>query len=98
MDGEPIGIRIIRAREESLPLAAAAWMYLVVFGSLIAFCAYMVLLVNTRPALASSNSFVNPVIGMLLGISLGGETVTGHEWLAVGIIVLGVTVLIFGRR
>ena len=80
------------------PLAAAAWMYLVVFGSLMAFSAYMVLLANTRPALASSNSFANPVIGMLLGISLGGETVTGREWLAVGIIVLGVTVLILGRR
>ena len=80
------------------PLAAAAWLYLVVFGSLIAFCAYMVLLANTRPALASSNSFVNPVIGMLLGVSLGGETITGHEWLAVGIIVLGVAVLTLGRR
>jgi len=80
------------------PLAAAAWMYLVVFGSLIAFCAYMVLLSNTSPALASSNSFVNPVIGMLLGVSLGGEKVTSHEWFAVGIIVLGVTMLILGRR
>jgi len=80
------------------PLAAAAWLYLAIFGSLIAFCAYMVLLANTRPALASSNSFVNPVIGMLLGVYLGGETVTGHEWLAVGIIVLGVAVLILGRE
>jgi drug/metabolite transporter (DMT)-like permease len=80
------------------PLAVAAWMYLVVFGSLIAFSAYMVLLGNTRPALASSNSFVNPVIGLLLGVSLGGETVTSHEWVAVGIIVLGVTVLVLGRK
>jgi len=80
------------------PLAAAAWMYLVAFGSLIAFSAYMVLLSNTRPALASSNSFVNPVIGMLLGVSLGGEKITSHEWLAVGIIVLGVTMLILVRR
>lgn len=80
------------------PLAVAAWMYLVAFGSLIAFSAYMVLLSNTRPALASSNSFVNPVIGMLLGVSLGGEKVTNHEWLAVAVIVLGVTMLILGRR
>jgi drug/metabolite transporter (DMT)-like permease len=79
------------------PLAAAAWMYLVVFGSLIAFCAYMVLLARTRPALASSNSFANPVIGTFLGVSLGGEKVTSQEWLAVGIIVLGVTMLILGR-
>lgn len=80
------------------PLAAAAWVYMLVFGSGIAFSAYMVLLANTPPALATSNSFVNPVIGMLLGISFGGETVTSLEWLAVGIIVLGVTVLILGRR
>lgn len=80
------------------PLAAAAWLYMLVFGSGIAFTAYMVLLANTRPALATSNSFVNPVIGMLLGVTFGGETVTSHEWLAVGIIVAGVTVLVLGRR
>jgi len=80
------------------PVAIAAWLYLVLFGSLIAFSAYMVLLGTTRPALATSNSFVNPIIGMLLGVSLGGEAVTRQEWLAVGIIVLGVTVLILGRK
>ena len=72
--------------------------YLVVFGSLIAFVAYMVLLANTAPALAASYSFVNPVIALILGISLGGETVTQAEWLAVGIIVAGVIVLVLGRR
>ena len=80
------------------PLAVVAWLYLVVFGSLIAFCAYMVLLARTRPALATSNSFVNPVIGLFLGVLLGGESVSGHEWLAVGVIVAGVAVLIVGRR
>ena len=80
------------------PLAAAAWLYLALFGSLIAYSAYMTLLANTRPALATSNSFVNPVIAMFLGVSLGDEIVTRQEWLAVGIIVLGVTVLILGRR
>lgn len=80
------------------PLASAAWLYLVIFGSLIAFCAYMVLLANTPPALASSYSFVNPVIGMLLGISVGGEAVTSREWIAVGFIVVGVTVVVTGSR
>lgn len=79
-------------------LATASWGYLVVFGSLIAFVAYMVLLANTTPALAASYSFVNPVIALMLGISLGGETVTQAEWLAVGIIVAGVFVLVLGRR
>jgi drug/metabolite transporter (DMT)-like permease len=80
------------------PLAAASWVYLVVFGSLIAFVAYMVLLSNTSPALASSYSFVNPVIAMMLGISLAGESVTMHEWIAIGIIVGGVAVLVLVRR
>ncbi len=80
------------------PLAAAAWAYLVVFGSLIAFTAYMTLLAHTRAALAASYTFVNPVIALLLGIGFGGETVTPQEWLAAGIVVLGVVLLIFGRR
>jgi drug/metabolite transporter (DMT)-like permease len=80
------------------PSAAAAWVYLVAFGSLVAFSAYMFLLGKTRPALATSYSFVNPVVGVLLGVTLGGEVVTSHEWLAIGIIILGVTVLILGRR
>lgn len=80
------------------PSAALAWIYLSIFGSLIAYSAYMTLLANTRPALATSNSFINPVIAMFLGVSIGGEMVTRQEWLAVGIVVLGVTVLILGRR
>lgn len=80
------------------PLALWAWIYLVFFGSLIAFSAYMVLLARTRPALAASYSFVNPIIGMLLGVTLGSELVTGHEWGAVAVIVCGVILLIFGKR
>ncbi len=80
------------------PLATVAWLYLSLFGSVIAYSAYMTLLANTRPALATSNSFVNPVIAMLLGVSIGGEIVTRQEWLTVGVIVLGVTVLVLGRR
>lgn len=80
------------------PSAVAAWLYLSLFGSVLAYSAFMTLLANTRPALATSNSFVNPVIAMLLGVSWGGEMVTRQEWLAVGIIVLGVTVLVLNRR
>jgi drug/metabolite transporter (DMT)-like permease len=79
------------------PLAAAAWGYLVVFGSLIAFTAYMTLLAHTRAALATSYTFVNPVIALLLGTGLGGETVSPREWLAAGIVVLGVVTLMAGR-
>ena len=80
------------------PLAAAAWAYLVIFGSLIAFTAYMTLLSRTRAALATSYTFVNPVIALLLGIGFGGETVRPREWLAAGIVILGVVTLMLGKR
>jgi drug/metabolite transporter (DMT)-like permease len=78
--------------------AALAWLYLSIFGSLIAYSAYLTLLANTRPALATSNSFVNPVIAMVLGVAIGGEMVAPQEWLAVGIIVFGIAALILARR
>ena len=79
------------------PAAVAAWFYLVVFGSLIAFNAYMVLLARAPASLASSYTFVNPVIALLLGVSLGGETVGALEWVAVAIIVTGVTAVVLAR-
>jgi len=77
--------------------AVAAWVYLVVFGSLIAFNAYMLLLARASAALASSYTFVNPVIAMLLGVVVAGETVTPYEWSAVGIVLAGVLLLLWRR-
>lgn len=79
------------------PTAAAlgAWVYLVVFGSLIAFNAYMVLLARAPAGVASSYTFVNPVIGMLLGVAIGGETVTQFEWAAVAVVLAGVVLLMW---
>lgn len=78
--------------------AVAAWVYLVVFGSLIAFNAYMLLLARAPAALASSYTFVNPVIAMLLGVWIAGEAVTRFEWYAVGVVLAGVLLLLFKRR
>jgi len=77
--------------------AVLAWVYLVVFGSLIAFNAYMVLLARASAGVASSYTFVNPVIAMLLGVALAGEVVTGYEWSAAAVIVGGV-LLLMARR
>jgi drug/metabolite transporter (DMT)-like permease len=80
------------------PLAAWSWVYLIVFGSLLAFNAYMTLLGRVSAALASSYTFVNPVIALALGIWLGGETVTGFEWAAAAVITAGVVLLVVGRQ
>lgn len=76
----------------------ACWAYLVVAGSIVGFSAYMLLLERTSAALASSYSFVNPVIGMVLGVTLGGEVISGLEMLAAGITAGGVVLLLLGRR
>ena len=77
------------------PSALAAWLYLVVFGSLIAFNAYMLLLARAPAGLASSYTFVNPVIAMLLGVAFAGENVTGFEWAAVSVVLAGVSMLLW---
>ncbi len=79
------------------PRALLAWGYLVVFGSLVAFSAYLFLLANVSPALATSYAFVNPVIALLLGVWLGGELVQSSEWLACGVILLGVLMFFAAR-
>ena len=50
-----------------------AMAYLAVFGSIVAFTAYTWLLRNTRPALATSYAYVNPLVALLLGRFIGGE-------------------------
>jgi len=75
-----------------------SWAYLVVFGSLIAFNAYMLLLARTSASLAASYSLVNPVVALCLGVTLGGEAVSSWEWLASGVVVVGVVLLLRGRR
>ena len=44
----------------------AAWLYLLVFGTMVALNAYLWLLQNTTAALAGSYSFVNPAVALLL--------------------------------
>jgi drug/metabolite transporter (DMT)-like permease len=78
------------------PVAVAAWFYLVGFGSLIAFNAYMLLLARAPAGLASSYTFVNPVIAMLLGVAVAGEVVSSFEWLAAGVVLVGVVLMLRG--
>ncbi len=71
--------------------------YLVIFGSFIAFTAYNYLLTNTSPVLATSYAFVNPLIAAILGV-LVGESWSGQLSVALALICLGVVVVIYGRK
>lgn len=74
----------------------ASWAFLVVASTLLAFTAYMVLLERSSAALASSYSYVNPVIALALGVAIDGEVVSGGEWLAAGVVLVGVVLLVAG--
>ncbi len=63
-------------RMESAPSGRAilATLYLLIFGSLVGFTAYSYLLKHTRAVVATSYAYINPVIAVLLGVTLAGET------------------------
>jgi drug/metabolite transporter (DMT)-like permease len=82
-----------------VPIGAwLAWGYLVIFGSLVAFNAYMLLLAHASSGVATSYSYVNPIIALFLGIAFADETVTSWEWLSAGVVLVGVVLVLFSRR
>ena len=70
-----------------------ALFYLIGFGSIIAFNAYMYLLKNVRPAAATSYAYVNPAVAVLLGIVFAGETIGIEEALAMLVIISAVVLI-----
>lgn len=71
--------------------------YLAVFGSMIAISAYMYLIRNVSPAVATSYAYVNPVVAVLLGTTFAGENLSAIEWLALGIIIFAVVLVTLGK-
>jgi len=71
--------------------------YLAVFGSIIAINAYMFLIRNVTPAIATSYAYVNPVVAVLLGTSFNGEQLSAVEWLALVIIIAAVVLVTLGK-
>jgi drug/metabolite transporter (DMT)-like permease len=72
--------------------------YLVVFGSLIAFSAYLYVLKHARPALATSYAYVNPPVAVLFGVLLLGEKVGPFDLVGMTIILVGVVTITAARQ
>jgi len=80
------------------PRALGAMVYLIVGGSLIGFTAYGYLLRHTRPAMATSYAYVNPLVAVGLGVALAGEHITLIGVLAMFTILGGVVLVTMGRE
>lgn len=73
-----------------------AWValaYLATMGSLVGLTAYTYLLKTVRPALSTSYAYVNPVVAVALGLTLGGEVITGPIFIALPLILTGVALV-----
>lgn len=78
--------------------SALAFLYLVVFGSLVAFSAYSWLLRTTEPTLVATHAYVNPVVAVFLGWLIANEQVNGRTLLASALIIGSVILLTTSER
>ena len=74
--------------------SGAAFLYLLFVGSIIGFTAYIWLLRHRPPAQVATYAYVNPVVAVLLGATLGGETLTRSMIFGAVLIVAAVAVVI----
>ena len=72
--------------------------YLFIFGSLIAFTAYVWLLHHTTPTRAATYAFVNPLVAVVLGWAVVGESLSAGTMLAATVIIAGVVLIVTNRR
>jgi drug/metabolite transporter (DMT)-like permease len=71
-------------------LSFGSWLYLIFFGSIIAFSSFNFLLAQVSPEKVATSTYVNPVVALFLGWAFNDETVTGQSMLAGAVLLTGV--------
>lgn len=71
--------------------------YLIVFGSLVAFTAYVWLLGNVPVSTAGTYAYVNPIVAVALGALILSEPITPRTIFAAALIVAAVIAMVSGR-
>ncbi|MDD4364468.1 MAG: EamA family transporter [Synergistales bacterium] len=71
--------------------------YLIVFGSFIAFSAYNWLIRIQSPTLVGTYTFVNPLVALILGRLLAGESISLQAVLG-GLVIVGSVILLWNRK
>lgn len=84
-----------------MQVTARSWgaiAFLIVLGSIITFSAYHWLLHHVRPLVASSNTFVNPIVAFVVGVSFANEQIHLMEYLALAVILVGVFLVLTATK
>lgn len=91
---------LLGERMHGWPTPPSLWamLFLVLFGSLVAFSAYGYLLRRVRPALATSYAYVNPMVAVALGVGFAGEHISMLGVLAMFVILTSVALVSLGRK
>jgi drug/metabolite transporter (DMT)-like permease len=87
--GEWTRIKLENMSQRSL----LALIYLIVFGSLVAFTSYIWLLKQTAPTRVATYAYVNPVVALVLGWALASEQPTPRSLVATVIILISVAIV-----
>jgi drug/metabolite transporter (DMT)-like permease len=94
LTGEPARFAFSQVSTKSL-LALA---YLIVFGAIVAFTAYVWLIKEAPPVLVSTYAYVNPLVAVFLGWALAGEPITRGTLMAAAVILTGVALISSAQR
>jgi drug/metabolite transporter (DMT)-like permease len=79
-------------------VSVASVLFLIVFGSLLAFTSYVWLLGNAPISLVGTYAYVNPAVAVLLGVLFAGEHATWAILLGGLIIIVGVGLVVSTER
>jgi len=74
-------------------LSVGSWLYLTAAGSMVGYTAYVWLLHASTPARVATYAYVNPLIAVLLGCTIGHEPFS-HELFVAGVLIIAAVVLI----
>jgi drug/metabolite transporter (DMT)-like permease len=72
--------------------------YLITLGSIVTYSAYTYLVTATTPAKLATYAYVNPVIAVILGATIAGESISPTTVLAIAMIVSAVVLLTLKGR
>ena len=77
--------------------SAVGLIFLIIFGSLLGFTSYIWLLDKVSPARLGTYAYVNPIVAVLLGWAIAGETLSARTAVAAAIVICAVALITTAR-
>jgi drug/metabolite transporter (DMT)-like permease len=90
----PISLLTVHGGISPSAASIAGWVYLVTFGSLLGFSAYVWLLANAPLGLVSTYAYVNPLVAITLGVIFRGEQLTWRLLIGAAVVIVAVATVV----